>query len=129
MASVKQYSDFEAFSKDQAYWERNQLVSVLSKIYPSSLGWHDGKDWEDNWRNIVYITIPTTELSGALKYVPGAPLSFNANMQLSWHIHRDDIDYFRHLGLSCEEWDGHDTNEKYRRLSNIRIKKWYQFWR
>lgn len=49
---MKTYSELKSFSKDQAYWERNQLVSALSKIYPSSRGLHplSDKKWDKEWR-------------------------------------------------------------------------------
>lgn len=52
-----------------------------------------------------------------------------AVMQLSWHIHKDDLEYFSHLKPGLKTWDGHDTDEKYRRLAALRAKKWYQFWK
>ena len=48
-------------------------------------------------------------------------------MQVSWHIHDDDKKYFKHLDPGVEEWDGHDTDEKYRRLQAIKAladKEW-----
>ena len=106
-------------SKDNAYYERNQLVEALSKIYPAWLGWHREKDWEDDWRNIVYIKIPTRE--PCLKQVQGG-YEANFKRQLSWHIHEDDLKYFSHLKDGLEKWDGHTTEEKYRRLLNIKTK-------
>lgn len=47
--------------KDAAYTERNKLVCALSKIYPAWLERHPDTDvtWEDDWRWIVFIKIPT----------------------------------------------------------------------
>lgn len=104
-------------SKNNAYWERNQLVVALSKLYPAWLGWHREADWEDEWRNIVYITIPTREL--CMKMVQGGYMA-NFKRQLSWHIHEDDLEYFDHLKQGLETWDGHTTEEKYRRLAQIK---------
>lgn len=85
-----------------AYWERNQLVSALSKLFPASLERHQGAGWEDDWRWIVMIIIPTG--------------------QLSWHIHDSDLGHFDHLERQTKkyEWDGHTTNEKYDRLRQLR---------
>lgn len=46
--------------KDGAYFERNQLVAALSKLFPASLAKHDvnDKSWDDDWRNIVVIELP-----------------------------------------------------------------------
>ena len=65
--------------KELAYWERNQLVAHLSKIYPSWLEKHPEEDisWEADWRNIVFIKTP--------------------GGQCSWHIHDSELPYFPHL--------------------------------
>lgn len=86
-------------SKDAAYWERNQLVSALTKLFPSCLGKHEESDesWDREWMNIVYIQLPTG--------------------QVSWHIHDSDLENFSHLRTDLDEkWDGHSTDEKYNRL-------------
>lgn len=84
------------------YDERNRLVAVLSKVYPSHFSAHDPKDteWEDDWRNIVCIHTPKG--------------------QASWHIHDDDVKYFLHLPKQEKNhWDGHTTEEKYDRLATL----------
>lgn len=89
--------------KDGAYWERNQLVAALSKIFPSSLERHPDSDtsWEDDWRWIVFVDLPTG--------------------QASWHIHDSELDNFKHLLRNCgRTWDGHTTEEKYQRLCLLR---------
>ena len=50
----------EEKAKNQAYWERNQLVAALSKIFPSHLAKHpeSDKEWENDWRTIVVIYLP-----------------------------------------------------------------------
>lgn len=85
-------------AKNAAYAERNKLVALLSKLFPSSLGRHEEEDksWEDDWRWIVYITLPTG--------------------QCSWHIHDSDLPMFSHLEKGDVEWDGHTTEEKYQRI-------------
>ncbi len=88
--------------KDGAYSERNKLVSLISKIFPSSLGRHEDSDtsWNDDWRWIVYVNIPTG--------------------QCSWHIHDDDLPMFSHLKRENVKWDGHTTEEKYDRISRFK---------
>jgi hypothetical protein len=88
-------------SKNMAYRERNQIVSALSKHYPSYLAKHKdtGQNWDPEWCNIVYIEGPTG--------------------QMGWHIHESDLDLFVHLEWKENNWDGHDTPEKYRRLAAI----------
>ena len=109
--------------KDQAYWERNQLVVALSKIFPAWLARHpeEDKEWEDDWRWIVFIEIPTKELE--MKYVQGG-FTVKHKRQVSWHIHDSDLPHFSHLQQRLNTWDGHSTEEKYRRLSHI-VKPWY----
>lgn len=74
------------------------LVSFLSKQFPSYLARHDhnDKDWDNEWRNIVYIDMPTG--------------------QCSWYIKDDEIPLFSHLEYKENKWDGHTTIEKYKRL-------------
>lgn len=117
---MKQYSDFKSFSKDQAYWERNQLVKALSKVFKSWMELHPLEDteWDKDWRHIVFIEVPTEEIEQ--KYIQGGFRVKNKS-QLSWHIHDSDVDDFEHLELKKgNSWDGHTTEEKYRRLSCLK---------
>jgi len=120
--------------KDGAYLERDKCVALIARIchafggfwdgskgeyvrsrYDAWLGRHVGEEWEDDWRNIVFVRIPTG--------------------QLSWHIHDSELPMFAFLPvraplkLSCDPeddrliplasrwaWDGHTTEEKYRRI-------------
>jgi hypothetical protein len=85
-------------AKNTAYAERNKLVALLSKLFPSCLGRHEEEDtsWENDWRWIVYVTLPTG--------------------QCSWHIHDSDLPMFGHLEKGDVKWDGHTTEEKYQRI-------------
>lgn len=90
-------------AKDGAYSERNNLVAALSKLFPASLERHEESDksWEDDWRWIVFINLPTG--------------------QVSWHIHDSELPGFNHLHRICGRvWDGHTTEEKYARLAALR---------
>ncbi len=94
--------------KDGAYKERDQLVAALSKIYPAWLERHpeEDKEWEDEWRWIVFVEIPTQD---------GRP------SQLSWHLRDSELPFFDHLKrLAGNSWDGHTTEEKYERLRSIK---------
>lgn len=82
--------------KAAVYRERDQIVAVLSKLWPSHLAKHLG-EWEDDWRNIVCIHSPVG--------------------QVSWHIHDSEMSLFNHLEITLSDWDGHTTPEKYERLS------------
>lgn len=89
-------------AKDNAYSERNQLVCALSKFYPASLERHPDEDtaWEDDWRWIVFIDLPTG--------------------QASWHIHDAEVYRFDHLERNTgRKWDGHTTFTKYERVAAL----------
>jgi hypothetical protein len=90
--------------KDFAYMERDILVSLLSKLYPSHLTRHPvDESWEDDWRTIVCIHSPTG--------------------QLTWHIHDSEMGFFTHLEMQENHWDGHSTAEKYKRVLSINESK------
>lgn len=87
---------------DAVYTERAQLVAALSKLFPASLEEHDGADWDDEWRTVCFIDLPTG--------------------QVSWHIAKADLGYFAHLQKGAGRiWDGHDTPEKYKRLNALPV--------
>jgi hypothetical protein len=87
---------------DGAYRERNAVVAALIR----SNGWKAevvmAPDTEGWW--IVYAETPQG--------------------QVSWHISPDDMDLFSDwpvaFGTHHSPWDGHTTEEKYRRLAAIR---------
>jgi len=91
--------------KNAAYSERNQLVAALSKLFPSHLLIHPAADvtWEEGWRTIVCIHLPAG--------------------QAAWHFHDSERHLLSHLKDSdvpeCAGWDGHTTEEKYQRLSQL----------
>lgn len=87
--------------KDAAYKERDSLVCALSKLFPSWIGRHDPDDltWDNDWRWIVFVQLPTG--------------------QCSWHIHDSELPWFDHCKRSGDAWDGHSTEEKYRRVEAL----------
>ena len=87
--------------RDAAYKERNQLVLVLAKLAPPGKAWlskhpEEDKEWDDEWRTIVFLELPTG--------------------QVSWHLHDNEVADFSFLPVQPNTWDGHTTEEKYRRL-------------
>jgi hypothetical protein len=79
---------------DSVYRERMHLVAMLAATFPSYINRED-EDWP-----VVLIDIPTG--------------------QVSWHFSKDDWDLFDDIPMSKEiVWDGHDTEEKYRRLDHF----------
>lgn len=97
----KRITDLERIANG-AYEERNLLVSVLSRLYPSHLTKHDERDetWDRDWLNIVCIHTPEG--------------------QATWHLKNADLYNFKHLKYEKNDWDGHKTNEKYARLMLLR---------
>lgn len=82
------------------YTERAHLVAALSKLFPASVEDHVGEEWDDDWRNVVFIDLPTG--------------------QVSWHISTSDLHLFSHLPRHAgRTWDGHDTPTKYARLDAL----------
>lgn len=97
--------------KDGAYKERDMLVALISKVFPSWLERHpeSDKDWDDDWRWIVFVELPTG--------------------QASWHIHDSELEWFNHC-VRCRpeltshgkpSWDGHTTEEKYKRVMEVKV--------
>ena len=85
--------------KDGAYTERNRLISALAWM-AIAFGWRAGV-WasdEPGW-NLVFVETP--------------------NGQLSWHYSDSEADLFEGLPPYIGPWDGHTTEEKYERLSNL----------
>lgn len=90
-------------SKDAAYAERNKLVVLLSKLFPAGLKETPIEGWDPAWFWCVYIDLPTG--------------------QASWHIRKSELPMFSHLKLYKGEWDGHSTEEKYKRIAKIKPRK------
>lgn len=85
--------------KDAAYAERNRVVAALAKLFPSGVARTNIEGWSDDWHGCVYIDLPTG--------------------QVSWHFHDSQADLFADLPPYPGKWDGHDTDEKYRRLAAL----------
>ena len=88
--------------KDAAYQERDMLVAALSKEFDAHLCRHpdEDADWDNDWRWIVCVHLPTG--------------------QATWHIHDSELSMFAHLRRGENHWDGHSTDEKYRRLAALK---------
>lgn len=76
-----------------AYRERNQLVALLSTLFPSGKAKTAIEGWDEAWHGCVYIEFPWG--------------------QASWHYHTDDEWMFSHLPPYTKTWDGHTTEAKY----------------
>ena len=89
--------------KNGAYSERNKVISLAAKMaialnLDAEIWQHDesDEDWEDDWRNIVAIELPTG--------------------WVTWHINDSERSLFDFLPDGENKWDGHTTEEKYRRV-------------
>lgn len=87
-------------AKDGAYLERNQLVALLSKVFPAGKKQTAIEGWSEDWHGCVYIDLPTG--------------------QASWHYHDSQAYLFDHLPEYQGVWDGHTTDEKYERIAAIK---------
>jgi hypothetical protein len=89
--------------KDGAYSERNQILAAFARM-AVALGWRagvgrhpaDDLSWENDWRTILFIDLPTG--------------------QASWHFHDSEAHLLAGLPAYRAPWDGHTTPEKYERL-------------
>lgn len=81
--------------RDTAYGERAQLAAFLAAVYPSWLAETDAST--PGW--------PVLTVAG-----PFGPMT--------WHVAPGDVGHFHHVRTEPgPAWDGHDTDEKYRRLA------------
>lgn len=74
--------------KDQAYLERNHLVAVLARLYPSGIRPTAIAGWNEEWHGCVYIDLPDNE-------------------QISYHYHTSQAELFRDLPAYTREYNGH----------------------
>lgn len=87
-------------AKDGAYHERNQLVALLARLYPSALCKTEIDGWDPEWHWCVFLQTPEG--------------------QLSWHIHEREFEFFDHVRQADDvKWDGHTTEEKYERVARL----------
>ena len=86
--------------KDATYLERNQVVALLARLFPSGIRRTDIVEWDEEWHGCVYIGLPTG--------------------QVSWHYHDSHAYLFAHLPPYDGEYDGHTTEEKYERVWQCR---------
>lgn len=86
---------------DEVYEERNRVVAALTGAFPS--GTREDKN-QPGWR-IVYVDLPTG--------------------QVSWHYGEKDAHLFAHLPPYLKDYDGHTTEEKYRRVAAFAVSRWF----
>lgn len=88
----------ERENTNNAYKERNQLVALLSTVFPSGKAKTAIDGWDEAWHGCVYIDFPWG--------------------QASWHYHTDDGWMFENLPPYTKQWDGHTTEAKYAAIAN-----------
>jgi hypothetical protein len=96
LAAAQGQVDEQRGYKDDAYLERNRLVALLSKVFPSGKKKTAIEGWSEDWHGCVYIDLPTG--------------------QASWHYHDSQSWLFEHLPEYQGTWDGHATDKKYERI-------------
>lgn len=81
----------------EVYRERARLVAFLASLYPCHVGHTDPN--EPDWLVVMVHT---------------------SAGQMSWHIAPEDADLFEWVvEMKPGDWDGHTTEEKYRRLEEL----------
>ena len=90
-------ADTASMNEISIYRERAYLVAFLTTLYPS-VGCYSDPDEPEYM--VVFVETPVG--------------------QMSWHIHPQDIDLFEGLRIvEYHVWDGHSTEDKYRKLQNF----------
>jgi hypothetical protein len=74
-------------------------VALLARIYPSGIRRTEIEGWDPEWHGCVYIELPTG--------------------QASWHYHDNEAHLFSDLPPFDGKWDGHTTEQKYRRVHAV----------
>jgi hypothetical protein len=87
-----------AYAAGQAapYSERNHVVALLARLFPSGIRNTDIPGWDAEWHGCVYIDLP----SG----------------QISYHYHDSEAHLFDGLPPYTQDWDGHDKAAVHERL-------------
>lgn len=94
----------ERDAKNAAYAERNRIVVAFAKL-ARRIGCRIGiarpeiPGWEPEWLTCLYVD--------------------TAVGQLSWHFHDSEVHLLAGIGAYPGQWDGHTTEEKYRRLESF----------
>jgi len=89
---------------DNAYEERERCVALIAAL-SLACGWEAGmartaiEGWDEEWHGLTLIDLPTG--------------------QVSWHMHDSHAAFFEGLPQYSGVWDGHDTEEKYRRVDEL----------
>lgn len=86
-------------SKDSAYYQRNVLVAVLARVYPSGRRKTTIEGWNPEWQWCVYLDLPTG--------------------QVSFHYHKSQAYLFEDLPRYEGRYDGHTKEQAMKRLEDM----------
>lgn len=100
LTTKEKIEKFHQSDMDSVYKERNTLVALLARIYPSGIKKTAIEGWSPEWHNCVYIELPD-------------------GSQCSWHYHNRDSYLFEGLPPYEKEWDGHTTENKYFNIEQL----------
>ena len=108
-AELKQWRDGTQDNLNQAYTERNILASIACKMaialgFKAGIGKDNNEDWDDEWRNLIYIELP--------------------NGQISYHIAPHDLSVIKDLPEYDGKWDGTFLSKDLKTSVNLSYAKW-----
>lgn len=86
--------------KDQAYLERNHLVAVLARLYPSGTRPTTLPGWDAEWHGCVYIDLPDDQ-------------------QISYHYHHSQAALFQNLPPYTKPYNGHTKDMVHTSLESL----------
>lgn len=89
---------------DNAYHERNRLVALLARMFPSGVSKTEIEGWDPAWHNCVYIDLPTG--------------------QVSYHFHDREAPLFEGLPPYQGKWDGHTKDIVHERWADPSTRSW-----
>lgn len=98
--SLRKFENLYILDLDKVYKERNTLVALLARVFPSGIKKTAIEGWDPEWHNCVYIELP-------------------CGSQCSWHYHDRDAYLFNDLPPYEKEWDGHTTENKYLNIEEL----------
>ena len=86
------------------YTERNKVIALAARLavdngYKAGIG-KDKSETDPKWQNVVYIELPNVG-------------------QVSWHVPLEELHLFSFLGVYTEPFDGHTTEQKYKRIESF----------
>jgi hypothetical protein len=100
----------ETEEKNEAYRQRNHLVAVLARLFPSGIRATDLPGWDPEWHGCVYIDLPVV----------------GGTAQISYHYHDNESYLFANLPPYTKPYDGHDKEDVHRRLAGIGMNKYHR---